>query len=140
MRYKFTKAEIPEKVKTKEFFKNAWIAPNGTFYGFDGAKHLYFASWIAIFVEGADENSLKKGVYFNQTWDGWLHKKGYIEVKDTTWLDSSSGGVEVFGGPFTQKQRDVLFDYSEYFKIDYKKLVEGKLKFGDLTDEEMEML
>lgn len=126
MRYKFTDSQIPEKVKTKEFRRNAWIAPNGDFYGFSGAEHHRFAAWIAVFEEGGDENTLEKGKFFKEIWDDWLLVKGYLAIKDASWMGCKSTAL-FFNKNLTQKQLNTLFDYCECFNINYNKLINGQL-------------
>ena len=114
MRYHITDDKpIPNLIKTKDWFKNAWISPKGDFYGFSGAKHLVAASYIAIMVLGKDESVLNHGKFFKETFDGYLSKNKWIEIKDTSWLDDIDK-VTIIGEP-NQKQLDVIFDYRMHF-------------------------
>lgn len=116
--------DIPEAKETLTFQKNAWVSPSGDFYGFKGAKHLLVATWIAIFKLGATEKSLKHGQFFNDSWDTFLLRQGWISINNLSWLDqrdqpSTFKSREIL----TEKQKSTIFDYCEAFGYDYEKLV-----------------
>lgn len=113
--------KIPEEFHAETFERNAWIAPNGDFYGFSGAKHEIVAAYLAVFKCKATENSRKKGRYFNQSWEGWLLEHGWMCVNNLSWLGDSRPST-FRGNDVTSRQKDAVFDYCEHFNYDYDKL------------------
>jgi len=99
------------------FTLNSWIAPNGDFYGFDGAKHLLAANAIAIFVLNKDQSVLNHGVYFKDGFDSYLLKNGWAEVKDTSWMSGVKDTKIIHRKDLTQKQIDTIFDLEEKLNI-----------------------
>jgi hypothetical protein len=113
--------QIPTESKTPDFHKNGWISPSGEFYGFDGAKHELAACYISVFKLGGDENTLKKGTYFNEAWEGWLIKKGWCSIKNLSWLGDSKPSSFKYR-ELTEKQKTILFDYCEHFGYNWEEL------------------
>lgn len=112
----------PETISTPVLFYkhgNCWISPEGDYYGFVGAKHLFAATYISIYVLGnTDDSVLKKGQFFSEQWDTYLRKLGWAELKDISWLTGGGPAITVFcRNELTQKQRDVIFDISLVFPI-----------------------
>ena len=124
MIYVDTSFKIPELVDTQEFKLNGWVSPDGVFYGIEGAKHLLVATFIGICVLMKDESVLNHGKYFKDSWDSYLRRNKWMEIKDTSWIDGEKN-VQIFGGR-TQKQLDTLFDYCLAMDVDYKKLIEDE--------------
>ena len=120
-----TSSQIPEAKSTDTMERNAWIAPNGDFYGFQGAKHEIAAAWIAIFKLGADDKTLKKGQFFNESWEGWLLKQGWLCIKNVSWLgDSRPSTFRCFG--CTEKQKTTVLQYCEKFGYDWQEIIGGE--------------
>jgi len=113
-------SQIPELLKTKEFKRNGFISPEGTFYGFEGARHEFSATYIGIFVLNKDNSVLFKGTYFNEGWETYLLKNGWAAMKDTSWLSPGSLPEIHARKELTQRQRDCIFDYEEFFGIEIK--------------------
>lgn len=114
---------IPEAREQFNFAKNAWISPSGDFYGFKGAEHERAATWIAVFKLGATENTLKKGTFFNQTWEGWLLSQGWFCIKNVNWMGYSEPSTFKSRAFLTEKQKSRLFDYCEAFGYNYEKIL-----------------
>jgi hypothetical protein len=116
--------KIPELKNSEKMTENAWIAPNGDFYGMEGAKHHITAIYIAVFVLGKDETVLNHGTYFRDSFESYLLKNGWICLKNTSWFTGNSD-ISTFRmhHELTEKQKTVLFDYSEYFGFNYEKLL-----------------
>jgi hypothetical protein len=114
--------KIPQEIPDANFEYNAWIAPNGDFYGFSGAKHEIAATYLAVFKCGANENSRKKGRYsksgFDQSWESWLLSQGWMCVKNLSWLGDCRKST-FRGDDVTRRQKDTVFDYCEHFNYDY---------------------
>ena len=118
-----TNHQIPELSPATKRERNAWIAPNGDFYGFGGAKHELAATWISVFKLKANEKTLKKGQYFNESWEGWLLKQGWLCIKNLAWLgDSKPSTFRCFD--WTQKQKDAVFDYCQEFGYDWQEILD----------------
>ena len=117
---------IPEESVVDSLSLNLWISPHGKIYCIDGAFHEKSAQFIAIIHLGANEKTLKKGTYFNESWEGWLLKQGWCNVKNLSWL-----GVEkpstFSANQLTEKQKTVLFDYCEKFNFDWKEMIENNI-------------
>lgn len=118
----FHKIENPETIKknlTEFKFGNSWISPEGDYYGFNGAKHFFAATYISIYVLGnTDDSVLKKGQFFSEQWDTYLRKLGWAELKDISWLTGGPQETTVFHRKeLTQKQIDVIFDIDKVFPI-----------------------
>ncbi len=101
---------IPEQETSDSYTKNAWIAPNGDFYGMEGAYHEKSAMYISIFKLGADDKTLKKGTFFNQSWESWLIDQGWVCIKNLAWLGDTKPSTFRYN-ELTEKQKTVLFDY-----------------------------
>ena len=122
--YLDTSNQIPELSAVSTLEKNAWIAPNGDFYGFSGAKHELAACWIAVFKLGANDKTLQKGTFFNEAWEGWLLKQGWLCVKNTAWLGYEKPSA-FRCREWTEKQKDAVFDYCEAYGYDWQKVFDG---------------
>lgn len=103
---------------------NAWIGPNGDYYGFEGAKHVIAATYISVYILNKDKSVLKKdGKFFKDSFDSYLLRNGWLEIKDISWLAGGDIKPQLFNRKsLTQKQMDSLFSYCESFGIDYQKL------------------
>ena len=123
--YLDTSPKIPEESPVTTLEKNAWIAPNGDFYGFRGGHHERAAMYIAIFKLGADDKTLKRGTYFNEMWEDWLLKQGWVCIKNLSWLGEPSSSTFQCSD-WTEKQKSAVFDYCEAFGYDYEKVFLGK--------------
>lgn len=115
--------QIPEEKPAESFQRNAWVAPNGDFYGFSGAKHERAACYLSIFKLGANENTLSKGTYFNEAWEGWLLKQGWICVKNLAWLGDSKPSIFKRIKDWTCPQKETIFEYCQSLGYDYEELV-----------------
>lgn len=116
-----TDPEFPLLIKEKELpiHLNAWVSPSGDFYGFSGSKHLRVATYIAIVLLNIHPDDLRKGTYFNESFDSRLLSLGWLEIKDTSWLDGDIDPKFSIATLVTQKQMDVIFDYCEKHGIEY---------------------
>lgn len=117
--------QIPEEIPTESFQRNGWIAPNGIFYGFEGARHEKAACYLAIFKCGANENSIRKGKYFNQGWESWLIERNWVCVKSLAWLGSSKPAT-FSRRNWTCPQKETIFEYCQDFGHDYEELFCGE--------------
>lgn len=108
---------------------NGWISPNGDYYGFDGAKHTTAAAYIGIYILNKDQSDLRPpGKFFKDSFDSYLLRNGWLEIKDISWLSGGNVHPELFHGKeLTQKQLDFLFSYCETFNLDYKELTENEI-------------
>jgi hypothetical protein len=114
---------VPTMKKTEKFHTNGWISPKGDFYGFDRSLHLAAARYISIFILNKDLSALKPpSQFFKDGFDSYLKRNKWLEVKDLYWIGNGTDGLKIFGNP-NQKQLDTLFDYCEFFKIDFNKLI-----------------
>lgn len=113
--------EIPKinKEKSMPDFKNSWISPIGDYYGIDGAKHLRAATYICIFLLDIGPDNLRKGTYFNETFDSKLLSLGWIQIIDTSWLGFSNEPKFVSNYEPTQSQLNIVFNYCEKHGIEY---------------------
>lgn len=119
-------ARIPQPKTTDKFHQNAWISPTGDFYGFEGAKHEIAATWIAVFKLGGDDKTLKKGAYFNESWEGYLLKNGWLCIKNLSWLGGPNSSTFKGRNLMTERQKTRLFDYCQQFGYDYEKILAGE--------------
>lgn len=86
MYYIDCKPKIPTKEKTKGFNKNCWIGPKGDVYCFEGAHHEIVAAYIGCFILNLTDDPREKGKFFNQSWEGYLLKQGWVCIKNLSWL------------------------------------------------------
>lgn len=118
--------QIPQEIPVESFQRNGWICPRGNFYGFEGAKHERAACYLAIFKCGADDKTLKKGTYFNQCWESWLIKEGWICVKNLAWLGDSKPSVFKYHYKDAAcPQKETVFEYCQDFGYDYEEVFCG---------------
>jgi len=117
--------KIPELVvgKTLPDYKNSWVDPSGNFYGFEGAKHLITATYLCVIKLGINPDDLKKGTFFNEQFDSRLLSLGWLEIKDVSWLGSTSKPKFQYKYELTQAQQNIVFDYCEKHNLDFKEII-----------------
>ena len=98
---------------------NAWISPDGKFYGIEGSKHLRAATFLCIFNLNIGPDDLRKGTYFNETFDSKLLSLGWMQVMDSYWLTGSKNPRFIHTKEASQAQVDIVWDYCEKHNLDY---------------------
>lgn len=119
------KPKIPKKEKTKEFTQNCWISPKGEFFCFEGAYHETAAAYIGCFVLHNTVDPREKGTFFNQSWESYLLKQGWVCIKNLSWLAGEDRkSIFKHHHEYTEKQKTAIFDYCEFFGYDYQQVIE----------------
>jgi len=117
--------QIPVEETTEEFQKNCWISSNGEVWTFPGAKHSIAATYIVIFFLKLDDSVLRKGTFFNETFEGYLLRIGWVAIKNMSWLTGGADKSIFSGGNFSERQKSAIFSYCEFFKMDYQEMLKN---------------
>ncbi len=113
----------PKNVAASDYNKpNAWVSPDGDYYGFSGGKHVIAANYISIYILGKDDSVLDNTrKFFKDSFDSYLLRNGWLEIKDISWLTGGEISPEFFyKGELTQKQLDIAFCYCNVFNLDFQ--------------------
>ena len=112
---------LDDLVQTGQFSKNGWIAPNGDFYGCEGAEHYQSAVWIAVFILNLTQDDLKSGKFFKETFESKIRDLNWICIKDTSWLgienheDPNDFRKIFWTGEETKEQEKTVEEYLNFY-------------------------